>query len=446
MAIEEENARDRDIWATVSRQWYSKASDKVPTTGRLHHHLAILARPNIVQQLCLYSKSLCVEIPFKSTRESVRTLFDPVLAGTQNRLQPVDLAFVKAHGVLFIISNTDEKEKQLPKPVEDMWDEFDDASVEFLEELDNNIARRARDWMEPGAFIAISNCNSLLEYGKVDGNGQGGPNPIMTVIQPPLPTAIPTSGGQDVVMEEPAAAQQDLTPSRVFHAASSFTKDCDAIVSKRYGDHSILPYFNVRLSFLSYMASKPEAMKFVEKSVPWTLIARTLNSLSIGFEHHDRIEAENFPQPSTRPFPEDWSLRGLLWTTGLFPEHWFGSGSELSDDDEKLFELPSMTEYRRERVLWLGWKLASLGKWLEYDSTAKRFKATPEFDLKDESYDADASGTNAGVPAFVSHATPFSDDTSTMDASSTKSWTYEKGGGAAFDDEDDESMVVEKGE
>ncbi|KAK0613361.1 hypothetical protein B0T14DRAFT_407105, partial [Immersiella caudata] len=59
MAIEDDNIRDREVWTAVSRGWYSKASDAVPTTGRLYHHLAILARPNTLQQLFYYKKSSC---------------------------------------------------------------------------------------------------------------------------------------------------------------------------------------------------------------------------------------------------------------------------------------------------------------------------------------------------------------------------------------------------
>ena len=79
MAIEDDDIRDREVWTGVARHWYSKASDKAPTTGRLYHHLAILARPNALQQLFYYSKSLCVVIPFTSARESILTLFEPVL-------------------------------------------------------------------------------------------------------------------------------------------------------------------------------------------------------------------------------------------------------------------------------------------------------------------------------------------------------------------------------
>lgn len=80
MAIEDDDIRDRETWIAVSRNWYSKASDKAPTTGRLYHHLAILARPNALQQLFYYSKSLNVRIPFASARESIMSLFDPIMA------------------------------------------------------------------------------------------------------------------------------------------------------------------------------------------------------------------------------------------------------------------------------------------------------------------------------------------------------------------------------
>jgi len=58
MAIEEADPRDHETWAGVARMWYNKAADKSPTVGRILHRLAVLARPNIVQQPCYYSKAL----------------------------------------------------------------------------------------------------------------------------------------------------------------------------------------------------------------------------------------------------------------------------------------------------------------------------------------------------------------------------------------------------
>jgi hypothetical protein len=73
IVIEDDDIRDREVWTSVSRHWYSRASDRAPTTGRLYHHLAILARPSALQQLYYYTKSLCIEMPFPSARESIMT-------------------------------------------------------------------------------------------------------------------------------------------------------------------------------------------------------------------------------------------------------------------------------------------------------------------------------------------------------------------------------------
>lgn len=138
MAIEDDDIRDRDTWTSVSRLWYSKASDKAPTTGRLYHHLAILARPNALQQLFYYTKSLCVPTPFASARDSIMTLFDPILKApnTQNtRLIPIDAAFVKSHGILFSGRSLEQ---------------FDSTVEEFVSKLDRHINHSARKWMETG--------------------------------------------------------------------------------------------------------------------------------------------------------------------------------------------------------------------------------------------------------------------------------------------------------
>lgn len=149
MAIEEGDIRDREIWTLVSRDWYSRASDKAPTTGRLYHHLAILARPNALRQLFYYTKSLCVPIPFSSARESIMTLFDPILKNDQHaRLPPIDIALIKAHGILFSDKSADE---------------FIPTVDEFLNLLKTHIRQTTRRWMESGwAKLYTKNCNIKL--------------------------------------------------------------------------------------------------------------------------------------------------------------------------------------------------------------------------------------------------------------------------------------------
>ncbi|RWA11883.1 hypothetical protein EKO27_g3208 [Xylaria grammica] len=144
MAIEDDDIRDREVWASVSRHWYSKASDKAPTTGRLYHHLAILARPNAVQQLFYYTKALCVPIPFSSAKESILSLFDPVLHHRRGHPITIDEGFVKTHSML-------------PSSRE-----FSEAADELFRSLDNQIGRVTKRWLESGYYKSIANCCSLL--------------------------------------------------------------------------------------------------------------------------------------------------------------------------------------------------------------------------------------------------------------------------------------------
>ena len=164
MAIEDDNIRDREVWSSVSRHWYAKASDKAPTTGRLYHHLAILARPTALQQFYYYTKSICVAIPFTSARESLMTLFDPVMASSpnqQSRLAPTELASVRIHGIMF--------SKRSPEKLEPLM-------AEFVNELDNHIARSTRRWLEPGYYIRMSNLSAIVGYGNDS-------NPIYSAIR-----------------------------------------------------------------------------------------------------------------------------------------------------------------------------------------------------------------------------------------------------------------------
>lgn len=48
MAAEDFDMRDREAWASVALYWYHQAADKTQSEGRIQHHLALLARPNML--------------------------------------------------------------------------------------------------------------------------------------------------------------------------------------------------------------------------------------------------------------------------------------------------------------------------------------------------------------------------------------------------------------
>ncbi|KAF4475379.1 Telomerase-binding protein EST1A [Colletotrichum fructicola Nara gc5] len=352
MAIEDDDLKDREVWTSVSRHWYSKASDKAPTTGRLYHHLAILARPNALQQLFYYSKSLCVPIPFLSARESIMTLFEPHLNGSPTRLQEIDAAFVRAHAILFSGRN----QEQLAPSVD-----------EFIGSLDNHIGRTTRRWMESGYHIGVALGCSLLEYGSES-------NVIMRTIK---------SGAR---ADEPNTAMQGVetaAPSQKFLDALDFACRTHDVVFRRFGDPSVTPYLHVTLSFLHHLVKFPAAMAHIESKIPWKLISLMLNTLIGTCTRFDKIENEAFPRnekESPRPLPDDFAQRGLLWVEKYYPADWFTAAK--IDDEEKYFEVASMMEERQNRCLWLGNRIAATGKWLTYDKNLRQFSVAPRYAIE----------------------------------------------------------------
>ncbi|KAF7557653.1 hypothetical protein G7046_g6002 [Stylonectria norvegica] len=375
MAIEDDDIRDREVWTGVSRHWYSKASDKAPTTGRLYHHLAILARPNALQQLYYYAKSLCVPIPFLSAKESVMTLFDPVLGANSSRLSPIDASFVRVHAILFS-GKSQEK--------------LDDSMDEFLDLLDNHIGRTTKRWLESGYFIGIALSCSLMGYGAEN-------NVLMRAMaQRPEET--------DVAMD--GSSISEILPGETFDQALSFTVRTVDIVLRRYGDPNTLPFLHTTLAFVHHMTRYPAAIGHLEGAFPWKLTAQMLNSLLVSCDFKPRIDTEEFPRSEKeelpRPLPEDFAMRGLLYAEeDYFPKDWFSN--EKIDEDEKYFELASMINERKERILWLGRMIASKEKWLTWDDEAHEFSVVSKYDVDvDVAVDLDVED----VPPLTPSDTP----------------------------------------
>ncbi|KAH6957729.1 hypothetical protein BKA56DRAFT_502169 [Ilyonectria sp. MPI-CAGE-AT-0026] len=203
MAIEDDDIKDREVWTGVSQHWYSKASDKSPPSGRLYHHLAILARPNALQQLYYYTKSLCVPIPFFSARESAISLFDPPFDAGPH-LSRIGKPFVRAHGTLFSGKRNDS---------------IDHSVEEFLELLDGNASRALKQWLEATYFMAIANARSLLVY------GSGSNAFLRAIFYEPDTANIPMDGTNapepdldDIVEHRHQIIDFYLSSKRTFHA------------------------------------------------------------------------------------------------------------------------------------------------------------------------------------------------------------------------------------
>jgi hypothetical protein len=346
MAIEDEDLRDREVWSGVARYWYNKAADKSPRIGRIQHHLAVLARPNALQQLFYYTRALTCIQPFLNARESILTLFNPILEDHDaviHRCLPIDIAFIKAHGILF---------KQGPLPT------FDEHSEKFLSLLDNNIGRVTAKWREQGVWIASSNFFGILSCAGVGSTDTLflklsrilTDNPTRSV---ELAKGIWVSYGQD--------SNSQSSDSALVHA-SHLTFSTLALALLRIGDKNVLPHVHVSLAFLLCVSLVPEVMRSIEQYVPWALLVAFLNTLGKPGVKFARVEAEKFPAPENgigAYLPEDFSMRGQVWCQQYHPEGFFGEDCPV-DDEERSLEMPSMAGSRVERCLYLAVRLSAV--------------------------------------------------------------------------------------
>lgn len=279
MAIEDEDPRDREVWSSVARLWYSKAADKSPNVGRLYHHLAILARPCTLQQLSFYTRSLTCVTPFESAKGSIMTLFTPILNGKESayhRSSSFEIVFIKTHGILFC-----------GRPA----DEFDVSLHQITESLlDHYIGRVTAKFKEQGVFVAIACVAALFEYGSL--RESGFPKSIFRLAfeeframqTQQLKSALQRLEDEAFDMNDPisrlpsALALEPLTPPEIrssrilISQASSFAFGSLSIALRRIGDKNVFPLVHVYFVFLWGLAAVEKAMTCVEQDIPWTEI------------------------------------------------------------------------------------------------------------------------------------------------------------------------------
>ncbi|KAG7424480.1 hypothetical protein Forpi1262_v014587 [Fusarium oxysporum f. sp. raphani] len=318
MAIENDDIRDREVW---------------------------------VGQLYYYTKSLCVPISFSSARASIMTLFNSMPSGGPTRLAPLDAAFVRVHGILFS-----------GKP----RDQLDETIETFIGLLDPFIKKSPKQWLENGYNTAISLACSLLGYGAES-------NVLMQAISKKPEETDVTVDGNTI---------SEAVPDGTFDLALDFATKTIEKAFKHQGDIHTLPFVHCILVFMNHMTQYPAAISCLEDKVPWKYIAFMLNTLLESCEPRYEIQRHFYlPRKNQlpRPLPEDFAMRGLLYSEDYFPNDWFQNDNR--DDDEMYFELPSASEERKNRIISLGCRIATSGKWLRWNEEARQFSVPEKYDI-----------------------------------------------------------------
>ena len=422
MAIEEADLRDREIWSGTARMWYDKAADKSPNVGRIQHHLAVLARPNICQQLFYYTKALVSMVPFPNARESIMLLYNPFLEQSETatpRYDLVESALVKSCGILFTRGNILEFIRLMDR---------------FSTNLDSTIGRTTDKFRVQGPEFACSLCAATFDFGNsdafltsafqsqedqrktqaVNGSGTTPSEPGQSEQRPQEDPRQRYSETNLLMQANWAAIDPNTDPIRAARCSEKESFGTDAVftgsdqvtahacgalrhativVAKRVGDKDVVPYMHSTLVYIYGLAFVPSALEHVEAYIPWDQIAVFLNTLGRSGTDPNHFEGSDFPEHRSgtgRQLPEDFLLRGLVWAQYYFPPGFFEG--QVVDEEERTLELPSHAAPRAERCLWLGTRLArvsplprsdqttpnlpQLGRWLNYSVQTKQFSVT----------------------------------------------------------------------
>ncbi|KAI1906459.1 hypothetical protein LOZ65_006862 [Ophidiomyces ophidiicola] len=156
--------------------------------------------------------------------------------------------------------------------------------------------------------------------------------------------------------------------------ASCFTFKILTIVLKEIGDENTLPHVHVSLAFIWVLAMVPDAMSHIQHEIPWAALVRFLNALNTQDLHAPHLRSTAFPASDSprHHLPEDFPMRGLIWSQFYYPAGFF-EVSSLADEEKRYLERPSVTRLRTESCLWLGHNLASLDVWFTFDDRTGRF-------------------------------------------------------------------------
>ena len=362
----------------------------------------MLARPNIVQQLFYYSKALVAVVPFTNARESIMLLFTPFLdrpKDTYYRYAVVESSLVTAWGIIFRRGSITE---------------FQRYTTEFASALDEHISRTTVKWKTQGPEIESSLIAGMLNYGEkahlwsIIREHMDRIKKAQEVKQEPN-DQINTSSKAATATDDPQIRERihqehwtstDLkwteyrrlagTPTIIEGSNFSSSDECAnhvfpvwsrsvSIVASKIGDRNTIPYLHVTLAFLWSLSFVPGAIFYFESYVPWAKLVTFLNTVGRSGVYDAQVESAEFPQSRGgvgRQLPEDFPMRGLIWSYFYYPQDFFTG--QVVDEDERALELPSHALMRAERCLWLGVRLASVSK---HDRQARHRQWKAQTDL-----------------------------------------------------------------
>ena len=306
------------------------------------------------------------------------TLFNPVLGGQHIKHQKsssAEAVFLRAYALLYTGQSTQEYETLVGQLL-------DGGLFEKL------IARMGSKFRETGVLVAIISAAALLEYGV--SRSKGGSRSIIRLALDRDRARQESAKADSAEIKEtalpPSASNLDgLNPQEFELSRNAIAHACTiafgllTVALRRPLDNHVFPMIHTYLVFIWHMCSIDGVMEHIEREIPWPEFVSWLTTHITPQIIKSTSQRKTFPKPEHpvigRPLPEDFPTRGQPWAQKYYPEGWFDEAAV--DDEERVLELASMAEPRLERIFWLAFGIVSYGRWISFDSDARRFLETP---------------------------------------------------------------------
>lgn len=313
------NVEDTDTWRQTARDWYSMGITEKPGEGRLHHHLALLARDvpdGEARALHHFTRSLVVTHEFPTARESIQGFFDLASKRRQERSNSgkketaMDI-FVRIHGMLFTRIDLDR---------------FDVALATFMRALEDGVSQV--DWM----IMAAVNLAGIMQYGQSDGVLRRGLGQEAAERRRAQANSgeLEDGDGEGIAEEgEPAAdgkrastgvssevlgSDPDTWPlplSCAFRLAFTVFEYTLQHPTIAQGAHTVPnPYLSSFLTFLATLTRQPATSQIILPWIPWTQLMAFVGTMPAAADQEIKPETKLV---AGQPVPEDWLSRGAKW-------------------------------------------------------------------------------------------------------------------------------------
>ena len=303
------------------------------------------------------------------------TLFDPILqreTATSQKSASTEIVFLKAHGILFT-----------SRPIE----EYNKCTSQLLGDgmFDGFIGRKNTKFKKIGVAVSLANAASLLEYG-IPKARRGSMSILRLALDEERAKREQKKDQMHMEMETESTSPENycLTPEEYQQSLEAIWHACVItfgtleVALRRVHDKAILPMVHSYLAMIWHFCRVKKAIMHIENSIPWAALVDYLNVHASAEIITSEITSPTFPKATNnaigRPLPEDFVLRGQLWTDCYFPENWFADAG--IDDEERVLELPSFHFCRLERVLWIAHNISSQRRWIWFDDLSHKFLLT----------------------------------------------------------------------